>query len=102
MKVSPNPVEGNINLKIDKVSDTSRKELIRLEKGIEEYKIPNFEKQTKMFLFDINSNQLIKTWTFNEINNNQYNLEISGIKSGWYILKLERESTNNTTKIFIE
>ena len=99
LKASPNPVKGNIKLSIEKVQEENMA-------ATRQFELPKsnlaISKKTVFQLFDINTNSLIKEWSFGEVAFTKYNLSVSGVKSGWYILKMDRESKLTTTKIFIQ
>jgi hypothetical protein len=58
--------------------------------------------KTKMYLYDFNTNALVKQWIYQEMETTNYSLNIVGIKSGYYLLKLERDNKTTTTKIFVQ
>jgi transcription initiation factor TFIID subunit TAF12 len=55
-----------------------------------------------MYLYDFYTNALIKQWKYLETKSSNYNLNIGGIKSGMYVLKMERNNKSTTTKIIIQ
>lgn len=99
MKVSPNPVNGNINLSIEKVKEENVNPTQQLSSTKENSLAVN---KTAFHLYDINTNSLIKEWSYSETESTSYNLNVLGIKSGWYVLKMEREGNSSTIKVFIK
>ncbi|HZK70794.1 MAG TPA: T9SS type A sorting domain-containing protein [Clostridia bacterium] len=98
MTASPNPAKGNINLTITKTFDTSSS----LAKNQSLAKAKVSTNKTILSLYDVNSNILIKQWSYNETDATNYNLNIIGVKTGWYVLKMDRDNSVKTTKIFIQ
>lgn len=102
MTVSPNPVNQNsIMLKISKVPDTTSSKANNIQnkplvadngsKGI-----------TVLYLYDFYTGKLIKQWRYDEMETNNYNLNITGIKEGVYLLKLNRDNKSTSTKIIVQ
>lgn len=94
---SPNPATNNINVAITEVQDTasstanSKVSITSNTRGI-----------TKMFLYDFNTGVLVKQWTFKEMESINYNLNIVGVKTGVYVLKMERNNKITSTKIIVK
>ncbi len=95
---SPNPANNNINVTISEVPDTTvkaaRAQATVINKGT--------KKITRMYLYDFNTNQLVKQWSYQEADKKNYSLNIAEIKSGMYVLKMERNNTTAVTKIIVE
>lgn len=95
---SPNPAKGTINVNVTTVPDTvtvigsqQKMALTSNTTGI-----------TIMSLYDFNTNALVKQWTYQEINASGYKLNVAGVKSGIYVLKIERDNKSSTTKIILQ
>ncbi len=96
---SPNPAKGNINLGIIKedagtaiVESATNRPLTRIEsKG-----------KTIISLFEVNTNLMIKQWKQNESASPRYNLNISGLRKGVYVIQVDRDNTTMQTKIIVE
>jgi hypothetical protein len=93
---SPNPASNTINVAITKVAGTSAAQLqpealTSSSTGI-----------TKMYLYNFNTNVLVKQWAYQEMEISNYSLNIAGIKSGYYLLKMERDNKTTTTKILVQ
>jgi Secretion system C-terminal sorting domain len=97
MAASPNPAKGNINVNITKVADTAT-----FASNQTLFKTSNTTGVTKLHLYNINTNVLVRQWTYKEIDAANYRLNIVGVKSGYYILKMERDNKTTTTKIFVQ
>ena len=97
MKASPNPATNTLNVAVASAEDTSVTVVPK----------PNAAKAnassgiTRIALYDSYTNALIKQWTFAEKEAGNYNLNISGVPSGVYILKLERNRKSTTTKVIV-
>jgi subtilisin family serine protease len=100
---SPNPVAANstINLRIMALADT-------VAAVPKEYGIPitlrdddTDHRKTTASLFDFSTGNLIKQWTYDGRENN-YALNINGVKPGTYVLKIGRDGWSETSKIIIE
>jgi Secretion system C-terminal sorting domain len=99
VSVSPNPANATINVAITKVfnpSSGTASSLQQLELSKSNTDI------TKMYLYDFYTNNMVKQWTYNEKESTSYNLNIAGVKSGVYLLKMERDSKTTVTKIIIQ
>lgn len=79
MKVSPNPTNGNINLSLEKVIEGNVNSIQQLSSSKENLLIVN---KTVFRLYDVNTNSLIKEWSYSETESSNYNLNVLGIKSG--------------------
>ena len=94
---SPNPTTGDINVSIREVEDTTEAMAKK-----QSFNSPNSGDITKMYLYDFNTGILIKQWSFPETKSNNYNLNIVGVKSGMYVLKMERNNKSTSTKIIVK
>ena len=61
-----------------------------------------FKNETKISVYDINSGNLMKSWDYQENQNSNYSLNLTGIPVGTYILKVERNNRTATTKIILQ
>jgi hypothetical protein len=87
MVASPNPAKNTINLNIAKVADTSS----NIQQSLKAI-ITNTTGITKMYLYDFNTNALVKQWSYQEMETTNYS----------YLLKLERDNKTTTTKILVQ
>ncbi|HEX8356624.1 MAG TPA: hypothetical protein VF610_04400 [Segetibacter sp.] len=115
MSASPNPATTNINVQITEVEDTSSSTTRSPDMTASTTNTLSGANQvnkgtaanisggdTKMYLYDFYTNTLIKQWKYLETKSSKYNLNIGGIKSGMYVLKMERNNKSATTKIVIQ
>jgi Secretion system C-terminal sorting domain len=96
LKASPNPASNVINVGISKTVDsTSLTPQLTTSST-------NTMGVTKMYLYDLNTNILVRQWSFAESNSQSYNLSVIGLKTGYYVLKMERDNQTTTTKILVK
>ncbi len=95
MAISPNPAKNILKVTLDR--DTKKLLDINTKK---DNKNRNAGK-TNFILLDINTNQVIKKWIFNESTTMSYTLNIRDIKAGLYILAFERNGETSTSKVII-
>ncbi|MBI3719723.1 MAG: hypothetical protein HY252_14165 [Sphingobacteriales bacterium] len=93
--VSPNPTKDVLNVSITKTDSPSEAN----SNAVNNTKILG---RTNFAIADINTNQVLKRWTFNESKLMNYNLDIRGLKAGVYILTTERNGETATTKVIIQ
>ena len=100
LAASPNPAKGNINVAVTKtdVVDTTgasaKAKMIAAASSVA---------TTKILLYDFNTNALVKQWAYQEAKPaTGYKLNIAGLKSGYYILKMERDNQTTSTTIFVQ
>ena len=98
MKASPNPATNTLNVAVANVADTS----VTVVPKANVAKTNASSGITRISLYDSYTNALIKQWTFAEKQPGNYNLNISGVPSGVYILKLEREHKTSITKVIVQ
>jgi len=94
----PNPANNIINVTISAVADTTVKAARAQATVINKAS----KKITRMYLYDFNTNQLVKQWSYQEADKKNYSLNIAEIKSGIYVLKMERNSIVAVTKVKVE
>lgn len=97
MKASPNPATNMLNVAVANIADTS----VTVVPKANAVTTNTSTSGTRISLYDSYRNALIKQWTFADKAMN-YNLNISGVPSGVYILKLEREGKTTTTKVVVQ
>jgi hypothetical protein len=105
MLVSPNPATNNINVQIMQVADTSSTaNSIDASSSVATSNtlLTNSSATTKFYLCDLYSNAVVKQWQFQEAKSASYNLNITGVRSGTYVLKMERNNKTTTTKILVQ
>lgn len=92
---SPNPANGKINLSIAKITDTVN---VQNASSL----LSNTSGRTKVYLYDFNTNILVKQWTYQETGSANYSLNVTGIKKGIYVLKVERDNQTKTSKVILQ
>ncbi len=95
---SPNPATGTINLAIDKVTDTTSTLKASQSSATQNN---NSKGLTRILLYDANFTTLIKKWEYNEIETKNYQLNISGVANGVYVLKVERDNSTISSTIIV-
>ncbi len=99
MAASPNPASGNINVTIQKITDSSE---LAKQPVQEMARSSNSAGITRLSLYDFNSNALVKEWKYDEIELMNFHLNIAGIKKGIYVLKMERDNNTTSTKVIVQ
>lgn len=95
LMVSPNPVKDNINLVIEQPDNL-------VVKQSPETKNASGKGVTRIYLYDMYTNTIVKQWSYFENRSTKYQLNVSGIKSGMFLLKLERDGYSSTTKVMVQ
>jgi V8-like Glu-specific endopeptidase len=84
IKASPNPASGTVNVSISRIEVADSSGASSLQSAV--------SNTTEFSLYDATTNVLVKKWKYKEnVVSSDYNLNIAGIKSGYYVLKMERE-----------
>ena len=101
--VSPNPAKNNMSVSLAPLS--SNQEITNATTATVNttpIKVIPSNGKTIMSLFEINTNLLVKRWTYNEVTNQNYNFNINGLRKGVYVLQIDRNNTATTTKVIIQ
>ncbi|MEO8406466.1 MAG: trypsin-like peptidase domain-containing protein [Chitinophagaceae bacterium] len=98
--VSPNPAKDKINVNLTGVKDFGTPEAedqttTRLQ-GIKS------TGKTIMSLYDLYTKKLVKQWSYSESKNANYDLPVSGLLKGIYVLQVDRDNETRVTKVIIE
>jgi pimeloyl-ACP methyl ester carboxylesterase len=96
VSVSPNPAQNNINVSLAPVNNSQTSE------SNTPSEVVGSNGKTIMSLFEVNTNTIVKQWKYNESKNQNYNLNINGLRKGIYLLQVDRNNQTNMTKIIIE
>lgn len=95
---SPNPAKDDINLAVSTLTNgasiTNPEEAENLNS--------NTKGMTKMYLYDVYTNQPVRQWTYRETKASNYRLNITGVRTGVYLLKMERDNKTASTKVIVE
>ncbi|MBX9785620.1 MAG: hypothetical protein K2X48_20240 [Chitinophagaceae bacterium] len=99
MRISPNPATQTLNVLLDEPTPASKQMAVN---NAEEQKGKQITNETKLSLFDANTNLLVRTWVFKETSAKNYTLLLNGIRAGVYILKAERKGETTTAKVIVQ
>ena len=107
LSASPNPATSMLNISVAKVDNNSSISTLSTSTATSETSstqdlISNSSGITNMYLYDFYTNQLIKKWNYKENTSGTYNLNVSGVKRGIYVLKMERDNISATTKVILQ
>jgi hypothetical protein len=112
MIVSPNPASNNVNVQVLQTGDSSSASLVDASKVGKNLSSAPFTGNTsinhnvpttiKFYLCNLYSNAVVKQWQVQETKAANYNLNIAGISSGTYILKMEINNKTVSTKIIVQ
>uniref|UniRef100_UPI00260DB8DC T9SS type A sorting domain-containing protein n=1 Tax=Hydrotalea sp. TaxID=2881279 RepID=UPI00260DB8DC len=97
LTASPNPASGNINVRVKEAVDTtvtamrSKALAVSGTNGI-----------TKMHLYNFYTGLLVKEWTYQETESDNYNLNIVGVQAGLYVLEMERNNKMCSVKVIVK
>lgn len=97
--VNPNPATETLNLSITNIADANNSSTARTNSTTQNN---NSKGKTRILLYNSNSTILIKKWEYQETGLEKYNLNIAGVKSGVYILKVERDNTTASSTIIVK
>ena len=95
--ISPNPASNNLTVDFLDVDETAQDTslVVPLQKV-------NSEGKTIIGLYDIYTGIMVKQWKYSESVNKYYNLNLSGIKKGVYVLQVDRDNQTKLTKVLIQ
>jgi hypothetical protein len=94
--INPNPAKEILNVTIKKETNISANVNNRQSNKT------TLSGKTNFVISEINTNQILKRWSFNEAKLMNYNLDIRGFKAGVYILITERNGETLTNKVIIQ
>ena len=100
ISASPNPAKSNLNISFIPITEASNS---TTDTG-NTAPMHSLESKGKtiMSLYEVNTTLLARQWKYNETENNNYNLNITGLRKGIYILQVDRENQTKAIKIIIE
>jgi hypothetical protein len=99
--VSPNPAKNNMNVSFATANDNQTISNTT-EVSNRPLRLVESKGKTVMSLFEVNTTVLVKQWKQNESKNQNYNLNISGLRKGVYVLQVDRDNQTTVTKVLIE
>jgi lysyl endopeptidase len=98
--VSPNPANGNIVVSMNPPTEG---------RAIEDEAAPvsplrkiASRGQTVLTLFEVNTTRPLRQWKFNETQNPRYNIGLAGLRSGTYLLQVDRDNVTRVTKLMVQ
>jgi len=100
--VSPNPSSTKLSLSITNQPDTTGKLMMAQKAATNATAELSSTNSTKVLLYDLSSGTLVKTWNFSENVSSNYSLDVSGLKKGYYVLKMSRDNQTVSTNIQIQ
>ncbi len=95
MRVLPNPANNVLSVSLDNP-------LLTANRSSTQPSAKTASAQTRLSLIDANSNLQLRTWLFKEAEQRNYQLNLSGIKPGTYLLRLERDGETVISKVIIQ
>ena len=105
----PNPATSTINVSIinnniqsSNLSDNTTTTSTSNETISAQSLISNTTGITNMYLYDFYTDQLIKKWSYQENSSSTYSLNVSGVKRGIYVLKMDMDNISAITKIILQ
>ena len=101
VSVSPNPSKSFINISLASANN-SRKVTSGTITNKTVLRVIESKNRTVMSLLDISTSRLVKQWVYNESTNENYNLNINGLRKGIYMLQVNRNNQATVTKVIIE
>jgi lysyl endopeptidase len=99
LSVSPNPAKNNLAVNLNAAEGD--RPASKTEKTAPVRTIQSKGK-TILSLFEVNTNLLVKQWKYNESKNLQYNLPVTELRKGIYILQVDRDNETQVTRIYIQ
>ncbi len=96
---TPNPTVNNL---IVNINPTNTIDSSSTNKKIQSLSVQSTSPITTLSLYSMNSTTLIKQWNYHEAESLHYNLNIAGLKSGIYILKVDRNNISKTIEIMVK
>ena len=99
VSVSPNPARNRLNVSLTPADDGKA---TAGEMQTAPLRSVNSKGRTIMSLYDLYTRILVRQWIYNESKNQNYNLNISGLRRGVYVLQTDRENLTKLTKIIVE
>lgn len=97
--VSPNPAKDKINVSLAPVEDGKVTADDMQTVPLASVKSKG---RTVMSLYELYTKARVRQWTYNESKNQNYSLNISGLRPGVYVLQIDRDNQTKVTKIIVE
>jgi hypothetical protein len=100
LAVSPNPAQDNIAVSINTPDESNATSSSATQSS--SVRAIESKGKTILSLFEMNTGTLVKQWKYNEMNNQNYNLNINGLRKGVYALQADRDNHSVITKLIVE
>lgn len=93
--VSPNPVKDNMNISFTEAGMDDNASDIQPMQRVDS------KGRTIFSLYEMNTSMMVKQWKYNEVKTENYNVDISGLRTGIYILQADRDNITTVTKLVV-
>jgi lysyl endopeptidase len=100
LAVSPNPASGNMVVSMNEpLAENTNTET---EPAISPLRKIASKGQTVISLFELNTNLPMRQWKFNETKGQRYNMSLSGLRKGNYLLQVDRDNQTQVTRVMVQ
>lgn len=100
LAVSPNPANGNVVVSLGQpVAD---KPDVANEAPINPLRKIASQGQTILSLFEFNTNLPMRQWKFKETKGERYNIPLTGLRKGTYLLQVDRDNQTQVTRVMVQ
>lgn len=100
LAVSPNPASGNMVVSMNE--PLAEKTPTETEPAISPLRKIASKGQTVLSLFELNTNLPMRQWKFNETKGQRYNMSLSGLRKGNYLLQVDRDNQTQVTRVMVQ
>lgn len=100
LAVSPNPASGNMVVSMNE--PLAEKAPTETEPAISPLRKIASKGQTVLSLFELNTNLPMRQWKFNETKGQRYNMSLSGLRKGNYLLQVDRDNQTQVTRVMVQ
>lgn len=100
LAVSPNPASGNMVVSMNE--PLAEEKPSETEAAISPLRKIASKGQTVLSLFELNTNLPVRQWKFNETSGQRYNMNLSGLRKGHYLLQVDRDNQTQVTKVMLQ
>ncbi len=100
LAVSPNPASGNIVVSMN--DPLVEKAPTETQAAISPLRKIASKGQTVLSLFELNTNLPMRQWKFNETKGQRYNMSLSGLRKGNYLLQVDRDNQTQVTRVMVQ
>jgi lysyl endopeptidase len=100
LSVSPNPANGNMVVSLAQATDD--KADASEEAPINPLRKVASKGQTVLSLFELNTTMPVRQWKYNETAINRYNIDLTGLRKGTYLLQVDRDNQTKVIKVVVQ